>query len=474
MTKPATILDAIADENLFGRWFRDVVTWQSWRAFIATLFALPLTGDQLRLYRQCTGRDMPPSSPFYEAWLVCGRRAGKSFVLALVAVYLACFFEYRCYLSPGERATILIIATDRRQARVIFRYVRAFLTLVPMLKKLVARETKDGFDLTNAVTIEIQAASFRSVRGYTLVAVLCDEIAFWPTDDAADPDHAILDAIRPGMATIPNAMLLCASSPYARRGALWEAHRRYYAKQDESVLVWQAATRTMNPTVRQQIITDAYERDEASARAEYGAEFRSDVESFISKEAVAACTEIGVRERPPSSGFNYTAFVDPSGGSADSMTLAIAHAEKQDQIELSVLDAIREIKPPFSPEAVVAEFATLLKSYRVSMVTGDRYAGEWPRERFHVHGISYKPSELTKSQLYQQMLPALNGQRALLLDSSRLQAQLTSLERRTARGGRDSIDHPPNGKDDVANAVAGAVVASLGGVARGKARVLWN
>ena len=37
----------------------------------------------------------------------------------------------------------------------------------------------------------------------------------------------------------------------------------------------------------------------------------------------------------------------------------------------------------------------------------------------------------------------------------RLAAQLCSLERRTARGGKDSIDHPPGGHDDLANAVAG-------------------
>ena len=38
--------------------------------------------------------------------------------------------------------------------------------------------------------------------------------------------------------------------------------------------------------------------------------------------------------------------------------------------------------------------------------------------------------------------------------------QLTSLERRTARGGRDSIDHAPGAHDDIANAVAGALVTA--------------
>ena len=39
--------------------------------------------------------------------------------------------------------------------------------------------------------------------------------------------------------------------------------------------------------------------------------------------------------------------------------------------------------------------------------------------------------------------------------------QITSLERRTVRGGRDSIDHAPGAHDDVANAVAGAVVIAF-------------
>jgi hypothetical protein len=73
-------------------------------------------------------------------------------------------------------------------------------------------------------------------------------------------------------------------------------------------------------------------------------------------------------------------------------------------------------------------------------VRGDRYAGEWPRERFRVHGLTYEPSEQNKSELYLALLPLLNSGRAELLDDKRLVAQLCGLERRTARGGRDSID----------------------------------
>jgi hypothetical protein len=450
---PLTILDAVADDKLFARWFRDRATWHAWSALLAALFGLPLTDEQLAIYRQCTGRTMSPTEAASEAWLICGRRAGKSFVLALIAVYLAAFHDYRRYLSPGERGTVLIIATDRKQARTIFRYIRALLTEVPMLSKMIEREDRETFDLSNSVTVEVGTASFKSVRGYTVVAALCDEMAFWPTDDSAQPDYEILDALRPGMATIPNAMLLCASSPYARRGALWDAHRRHFGKDGDPTLVWQAPTRTMNPTVPQRVIDEATERDSASAAAEYGAQFRSDVESFVNREAVEACVSVGVRERAPMSRVTYSAFVDPSGGSADSMTLAIGH--RQDDIV--VVDALRERRPPFSPEDAVIEFAALLKSYRITRVQGDRYAGEWPIDRFREHGITYETAAKQKSDLYRDLLPAINSRMVDLLDDARLFAQIVGLERRTARGGRDSIDHAPGAHDDLANAVAGVV-----------------
>jgi len=59
------------------------------------------------------------------------------------------------------------------------------------------------------------------------------------------------------------------------------------------------------------------------------------------------------------------------------------------QGDVAVLDALREARPPFSPEAVVTDFAAALKAYGVHQVVGDRYAGEWPRERFQMAGITY-------------------------------------------------------------------------------------
>ena len=217
---------------------------------------------------------------------------------------------------------------------------------------------------------------------------------------------------------------------------------------------------TMNLTVPQPFIDSAYERDPVSAASEYGAQFRSDFESFISREVVEAGIESSCFERAPLAKIQYIAFVDPSGGSSDSYTLAVAHREDS-QV---VLDCLREWRPPFSPEAVTAEAAALMKSYQLHEVTGDAYAGEWPRERFQTHGVTYRLSEKNRSELYLELLPLLNSRRVQLLDHKRLVNQLTALERRIACSGKDSIDHPPGGHDDVANAAAGALVLAQGPV----------
>ena len=133
-----------------------------------------MDADELELYRKHTGRQAPPTKAYDEAWLVCGRRGGKSRILALIAVYLACFRDYRPYLASGEVGTVRLMAVDRDQARAIFRFIAGFLRETPALKRLVARETADSFELTNRTIIEVGTAlSDRSEATPSL--------RFWPT-----------------------------------------------------------------------------------------------------------------------------------------------------------------------------------------------------------------------------------------------------------------------------------------------------
>jgi hypothetical protein len=135
---------------------------------------------------------------------------------------------------------------------------------------------------------------------------------------------------------------------------------------------------------------------------------------FVGLERVLAVVAPAVFERGREYYEVYHAFADPSGGSGDSMTLCIGHkdvASKQ-----IIVDAIRETKPPFSPEAVCAEFALLCKAYGISKIVGDRYAGEWPKEAFSKHGIRYEQSAKPKSDLYLDLLAAINSKRISLYE----------------------------------------------------------
>lgn len=450
MTATKTAIDVMA--QVFGAFFAGA-EWDAWRAFVRALFGLPMADAELEVYRACTGRQTAPVVPLREAWLVVGRRGGKSRIAAFLAVFCACFRRYK--LAPGERGTVIVIAADRAQAKVVLRYIAGLLEAVPMLAAMVTASKAESIDLSNGISIEVHTASYRTVRGRTVVAAILDEIAFWRTEeDSANPDSEIVTAIRPAMATVPGALLIALSSPYARRGELWKAYERHFGKDGSPVLVWQAATPVMNPSVPADLIAEAYAEDEASAAAEYGAEFRRDIELFLPKEVIAACVVPGRRSLPGVAGANYVAFVDPAGGTGqDSFTLAIGHRESA----RVVVDALREARPPFSPEGVVADCCGLLAQYGVRQVTGDRYAGAWPREAFQKHGVFYTVAESVTSDLYRDLLPVLTSGRVELLDEPRLLRQLERLERRTARSGKDSIGHPPRQHDDLANVVAGLV-----------------
>jgi hypothetical protein len=405
----------------------------------------------LEIYRACTGRANPPTAPFTAATLICGRRAGKSFILALIAVYLACFRDYRQFLQAGERATCMVIAADRKQARVILRYIRGLLRGVPALERMIVRETAESFDLSNSTTIEINTASFRTTRGYSICCSLNDELAFWRSDDSAAPDSEIIGALKPAMSTIPGSIMLCASSPYARRGVLWSDYQRYFGQDGAPVLVWQAATRTMNPSVPQAFIDEAAAKDPEFAQAEYYAQFRSDVQSFLEREAIMGCIAEGVRERPPERRWQYVAAVDPASGSGgDSMTMCVCHKAGS----TVVVDAIREVKPKFSPEAVCDEFAALCKQYRIFRIHGDRWAGGFSHDAFRRCGVNYQTVDKPKSDYYLTLAPLINSGAIDLLQHDKLIQQLCGLERKTSRSGKDSIDHGPGQHDDIANSVA--------------------
>jgi hypothetical protein len=233
---------------------------------------------------------------------------------------------------------------------------------------------------------------------------------------------------------------------------LYEVHRDYYGSTDKDILVWQAATRVMNPTIEQSLIDKESKKDPSAARAEWFAEFRADIETFLSPDAVEACIR-PAGNLAPLPFTNYHCFVDPSGGRSDAMTLAIGHIED----ERVIIDLLKAWVPSFDPASVVSEIAELIRPYRANSVLGDRYGAAWVENTFKRFGVSYNPCDLAKSGLYLNLEARINTQQVEMPEDDLLIKELLALERRRQKSGRDAVDHPPRGQDDRANAVAGCV-----------------
>ncbi len=446
--------DAILDQNLLGAALGDPATWQTWLVVLRAAFGLPLSPEDRAIFTQLAGDREPPAARVRELWTVAGRRSGKSRTAAAIATYLAAIAPALERLSAGEQGVVAILAANRGQAKAILNYTKGFLEASPILRQQIVSDGAEEITLAGNIVIGAYANSFRTLRSRTLIAAILDEVAFWRSEESANPDVEVYRAALPALATT-GGMLIALSSPYRMAGLLHSKFSQCFAASNDQVLVVKAPTLTFNPTLDAAIIDQAHEDDPEAARSEWQAEFRGDLASYIDREILDSLVDAQVYERPPVDTYRYSAFVDVSGGSADSCVLAISHRES----DSAVLDVVREVRPPFSTADVVSEFALTCKKYRCFAATGDAYGAQWVQDAFQDAGIRYVRSALNRSEIYLNALGPLRSRLVRLLDNKRLVAQVAALERRVRASGKDTVDHGPGGHDDVANAALGSLVA---------------
>ena len=248
------------------------------------------------------------------------------------------------------------------------------------------------------------------------------------------------------------------STGYRKVGLLYQKWRDHFGHTGDGVLVVQGASEQFNPTLDREMIVRAKASDPEAAELEWGGGFRSDISSFLDDGIIEACVDHGrPLELPPRPGIAYSAFIDVSGGRHDDFTMCIGHSDGDG----FVADVIRGRHPPFDPEAVTAEYAALLRDYRVSSAIGDAYSGAWAETAFEKAGIQYRRSDMAKSQLYLELVPHFMRQAVRFPNIPKLVRELKLLERRTSRIGKDAVDHGRNGSDDYANALVGALQACV-------------
>jgi hypothetical protein len=453
-SRKLNIIQAMDHPGLFGPYFRGT-SWDGWKTVLKAAYALPMTAKELTFFRTIAERD-PPAKPVRERVYIAGRGAGKDSAESLDTTFTAVTFDRQDKLRPGERAVVMCLAVDRDQSQVILGYVKGYFAKIPALGKMVVREAADGLVLDNGVDIVIATNSYRSIRGRSLLHVCMDEAAFWKDEFSSKPDIETYNAAKPGL-RLPGSTLTIISTPYRRAGLLYNKFAKHYGKNDDDVLVVKAPSIILNPTLDQSIIDQALADDPSANAAEWLAEWRDDLASYIPRQLIEQAIDAGVTIRPYDSQWRYFSFIDASSGQQDSFTCAVVHLEG----DVAYLDCLIEIKAPFSTTEAVGQVADVLRSYHLTSCMGDDHAKGWviAELRRHHFGFEPRPPKMDRSALYLETLPLYSAGRVRLLDVPRLVTQYVSLERRLMPGGWSRVDHPNRSgyHDDLANVVAGAL-----------------
>lgn len=439
-------------------------SWVAMRTLAIAAFGEQLEPDERLLFEELTKRPREPGLRVKRLVIVAGRRSGKSYCAACAAIYLACLCDHSENLNFGETGIVLCIAENVEQARVVFNFAKGVAEQSPTISREIKAINRQTIIFKNGIEIQVRASSARGLRGLTLVGCICDEAAVWYRNSGPDADREILISVTPALLTT-RGVLIIISSPRQRRGILWDFHKKNFGPEgDPNVLVAQGSTAQFNLTLDQADIDAAIAENPVENASEYLAVFRSDLESYLTREVIDACIVPGrfmlsFQRRHEGS---YYAFVDPSAGKSDEFAVAIAHTEKSDDDSddfTVVLDYLRATRDFDSPDALVKELCETIKSYGLHEVEGDNYGSAFVQELFNKNGVSYRLSELNKGQIYSQCIPILSSPgRVELLDDKIMADQFVMLERRVGRGtNRDSIDHPPLCHDDRSNAVAGVL-----------------
>jgi hypothetical protein len=450
------ILDAIRDEDVFKPFLGDrLQSWSHWMAALRCVYGLPIPSRYDDLILQTTGRTragMPPSG-FSTCMFLTGRRCGKSKMASVMAAFEAAIVDHSKQLSPGERGVVPVISPTRHQSRICREYMRSIFE-TDSLRHEVASTDRDGFELKNGIRCECLTGDFRVVRGFSLVAAIIDETAFfgYGEDAKVKSDSELIRAVKPGLITT-HGRLICISNPYARKGYCYAQYQRYFGNETGVNLVWNAPSLLMNPTLDVNIIEQARLEDPTAAASEFDAKFREDICAFIPRELVERLVAKGMQERLPRRDIQYYSFVDMSGARSEDATCAIAYRSKNPP--KVILAKLIRIAAPYNPTDAVGIIVAELQRYGMTSTVGDNYGAEWVSSAFQSRGIRYIKSDMPKSKLYAELLPRLCAAEIELLDNDLAVSQIASLERRVRAGGVDIIDHPTGQKDDVANAIAG-------------------
>jgi hypothetical protein len=250
-----------------------------------------------------------------ELILVLGRRSGKSALSAIFASYelyklLRRGSPQSFYgLIPGSEIRVLCIANDKEQASIVYGDMQSHVEAVDYFKNSIANTTqtyvrfrtegdrkKFGDNGKASVTATFKSSIAKGLRGRGIICAILDEIAFF-VDDGKSSAERVYKAIFPSLAQFSpkdpknkhkpvgpsEGRMILISSPDAREGFLYRMYQMAMSmdKASESMLVIQAPTWEVNPTLSSEYYETEYAKDPKSFMTEHGAEFSDRVRGWI-------------------------------------------------------------------------------------------------------------------------------------------------------------------------------------------------
>lgn len=425
-----------------------------------------------------------PGAPTYapteyrEAWLIFGRRTGKTDAIAsTVVAYEAVLGGHERFLRPRQQGLCFQIAQDLRMARNSLHFVRAVLETSPLMEKEITQITADRIDLRNRFTIACVPATLKSVRGYASPMGVMDEVGVWYQEaSSANPDYEIYSALSPGQMQFPDRRIIGISSPWNKAGLLYQYYEagtggykhssKALAEQYKGALCVHGPTAVMNnPLVTREYLKKERERDPRAFEREVLAQFQDSISGFIPAGLVEMAKVAGVFERAPDPArFNYQAAIDPAFR-RDAFALTIMHKEGSTIVQDVARRWIAPIGGALTPEVVLSEMIPILRRYGLRFVFSDQYhlesLGQLLRDRGQIEIVGVTFTSKSKAQMYGNLQQLFLQRRLLLLDDYETIRELKSLERTISPGGSVQIGAPVGLHDDMATVVCVAASQSM-------------
>jgi len=410
---------------------------------------------------------------------IVGRRGGKTTLAAALSIFCSIKENWTPYLEKTPFATVLILSPNIELSQEILEIIRNMYENSPILSRLIDRKKKNTQRTFNVkvpflieeegkpmiqysrVQIKVGAASKKTTRGIAACAVLCDEIAYWGTDEKyAETDIEILRAVKPAQAQFDDKLLLIKlSSPGIKQGVLYNEYLKRFDLPINYV-VFKAPSWVWNPSmVTERYLKTEMELDPEGFASEYRADFVDSLSDFISPEMVDTCVLRGRTFIPPEgkgSEVVYTASIDAAfKGDRFAFTVMGYMGVRVKQYVMKTWSGNRS-EPVKSME--VAQFiSTICKEYGISRVHADQYAFQPLKEIFEQYGINLVEMPFTntlKKQIYYNLKSLIHNLKIDLLDNPINISEIKQLKVEQTSTGLVRIGHPPGGHDDCADVTA--------------------